>query len=126
MLDRLEGMLPGEVPAPLVATLIGFALTAIGPGEAVVELEVGPHHANPLGTLHGGVLCDRADGARGLAYTSTLDEGETFTTLELKINFLKPVWSAQLRAVGQVVKRGRTVGLARCDVTDEGQPYCLP
>ncbi len=49
------------------------------------------------------------------------DEGETFTTLELKINFLKPVWNARLRAVGRVVKRGQTVGLVECDIIDEQQ-----
>ncbi|MGH7451606.1 MAG: PaaI family thioesterase [bacterium] len=53
------------------------------------------------------------------AYASTLDEGESFTTLELKINFLKPIWQAKLRAVGKVVKRGRTIGLVECDVIDE-------
>ena len=56
----------------------------------------GRQHANPMGTLHGGVLCDVADAAMGIAYASTLAEGETFATLELKINFLKPVWTAKL------------------------------
>lgn len=72
-----------------------------------------------MGTLHGGVLCDIADIAMGVAYSSNLDEGESFTTLELKINFLKPVWKARLTAVGRVVKQGRTVGLVECDITDE-------
>jgi uncharacterized protein (TIGR00369 family) len=69
----------------------------------------------------GGVLCDIADAAMGMAYAGTLNEGETFTTLELKINFLRPVWTAHLRATAIVVHRGRTVGLAECDVTDEQQ-----
>jgi uncharacterized protein (TIGR00369 family) len=51
-----------------------------------------------MGTLHGGVLCDLADAAMGIAYLSTLAEGETFTTIELTINFLRPVWNAKLRA----------------------------
>jgi len=72
-----------------------------------------------MGTLHGGVLCDIADASVGLAYAANLDEGESFTTLELKINFLKPVWKARLSAIGRVVKRGRTVGLVECDITDE-------
>jgi uncharacterized protein (TIGR00369 family) len=72
-----------------------------------------------MGTLHGGILCDLADAAMGMAYASTLEEGETFTTLELKINFLKPVRSGRLVAVGRTVKTGRTVGLVECDVTDE-------
>jgi uncharacterized protein (TIGR00369 family) len=54
----------------------------------------------------------------GVAYASTLGEGESFTTLELKINFLRPFRSGTLIAVGRVVKTGRTIGLAECDVTD--------
>ncbi len=72
-----------------------------------------------MGTLHGGILCDIADAAMGIAYASDLNEGESFTTLELKINFLKPIWNARLRATGRVVKQGRTVGMVECDVTDE-------
>lgn len=72
-----------------------------------------------MGTLHGGVLCDIADAAMGIAYSANLDDGESFTTLELKINFLKPIWKARLRAVGRVIKQGRTVGLVECDITNE-------
>jgi len=118
MLDAIRMMQRGELPPPPVATLIGFTLTSIEPGSAVVELEATERHANPMGTLHGGVLCDVADAAMGMAWASTLDEGETFTTLELKINFLKPVWTGRLTATGRVVKGGRTVGLIECDVVD--------
>lgn len=107
------------IPPPPVARLIGFDLAAIEPGRAVIEFEATERHTNPMGTLHGGILCDIADAAMGMAYASTLAEGETFATVELKINFLKPVWKARLRAVGRVVKRGRTIGLVECDVTDE-------
>ena len=119
MLDRIQMMLQGEFPPPPIATLIGFKLTSVTSGEAVIEFEATERHANPMGTLHGGVLCDVADAAMGMAYASTLDEGETFATLELKINFLKPVWNARLRAVADVVNRGRTIGLVACDVLDE-------
>lgn len=119
MLERVQAMLRGEEPDPPVARLIGFRIVSVEPGRAVFEMEAGPQHANPMGTLHGGILCDIADAAMGIAYASTLEEGETFTTLELKINFLKPVWQARLRAEGHVVKRGKTVGLVECDVVDE-------
>lgn len=108
-----------ETSAPPVARLIGFELTAREPGRAVVTLEATERHANPMGTLHGGILCDIADFAMGAAYASLLNEGESFTTVELKINFLKPVWRARLQATGRVVKQGRTIGLVECDVTDE-------
>jgi uncharacterized protein (TIGR00369 family) len=119
MLEHIEKVVRGEVPPPPVARLVGFRAVAVRPGEAVIEFEATEAHANPMGTLHGGVLCDVADAAMGLAYAATLDEGESFTTLELKINFLKPVWKARLRGVGRVVRRGRTIGMAECDITDE-------
>jgi uncharacterized protein (TIGR00369 family) len=119
-LDDIRMMLCGEISAPPIATLLGFTLTSVGSGQAVIEFEAGARHANPMGTLHGGVLCDIADAAMGMAYASTLAEGETFTTLELKINFLKPVWTARLQAIGRVVKAGQTIGLLECDITDEG------
>ena len=119
LIERVEAMLRGEIPGPPAAQLIGFRLLSIGPGTSVFELDAGPQHANPMGTLHGGILCDVADAAMGIAYASELADGESFTTLELKINFFKPIWKARLRAEGRVVKRGKTVGMAECDVTDE-------
>jgi uncharacterized protein (TIGR00369 family) len=119
MRELIEKILKGEIPQPPVAQLIGFRVTSINAGEAVIEFEAGKAHSNPMGTLHGGILCDIADAAMGIALGATLDEGESFTTLELKINFLKPVWNAKLKAIGKVIKRGRTIGLIECDVTDE-------
>src|SRR2546430_5888806 len=104
---------------PPMGKTVGFALTALSPGRATIELDADERLANPLGTLHGGALCDIADAAMGMAYASELERGESFTTLELKINFMKPVWRAHLRAEGKVVKRGRTVGLVECDVLDD-------
>jgi uncharacterized protein (TIGR00369 family) len=101
-----------------VAELIGFAVTEVEPGRAVVALDADRRHANPLGTVHGGILCDIADAAMGVAYASALGPGETFTTIELKINFLRPVFAGRLTATGRLVKGGRTVGLVECDVVD--------
>ena len=120
MLDQIQRILRGDALPPPIATLIGFTLKDVEPGHAVIEMEADERHANPMGTVHGGVLCDIADAAMGMAYAATLGDGETFTTLELKINFLKPVWSGKLAAEGRVVKGGRTVGLVECDVRDAG------
>jgi uncharacterized protein (TIGR00369 family) len=106
-----------EVP---VARLIGFEVKEIADGRAIVTLAAGSQHANPMGTLHGGVLCDIADASMGMAFASTLTPGESFTTIELKINFFRPVWEARLRAEGKVVRRGSTIGYIECEVTDEG------
>jgi uncharacterized protein (TIGR00369 family) len=120
ILELTQAMIRGEVPPAPVAKLIGFNIVAVKPGEAVFELQATTQaHANPMGTLHGGVLCDIADAAMGVAYASNLGEGESFTTLELKINFFKPIWNAHLTATARVVKQGRTVGMVECDVVDD-------
>ena len=117
--EFIRKALRGEAPAPPIAQLLGFTLTEVGPGRAVIAFEAGPQHANPMGTLHGGVLCDIADAAMGVAYAATLTDGETFTTLELKINFLRPVWTGTLTSTGRVMKAGHTVGLVECDIVDD-------
>jgi uncharacterized protein (TIGR00369 family) len=102
-----------------VARLIGFKTEEISEGRAVLTLVAGPQHANPMGTLHGGILCDIADAAMGMAFASTLAAEESFTTVELKINFFRPVWQAGLKAEGTVVQRGRTIGYVECTIIDE-------
>jgi uncharacterized protein (TIGR00369 family) len=108
----------GEFP-PAIAKLLGFTLASAGSGRATIEFEADHRHSNPMGTLHGGVLCDIADAAMGIAYSTTLAPGETFTTVELHINFLRPVWNAKLRAEGRMVRAGKVVGLVECDIFDE-------
>jgi uncharacterized protein (TIGR00369 family) len=119
--DRIQQWLRGEEAPPPIARLLGFTVVAAERGHVVVELAADERFANPMGTLHGGVLCDIADAAMGLAYASLLAEGESFTTLELKINYLKPIWRARLQAAGSVTKVGRTVGLVECEVVDENR-----
>ncbi|MBF0474652.1 MAG: PaaI family thioesterase [Deltaproteobacteria bacterium] len=116
--DQIQMFRNGSIPPAPIAELIGFTISSIGSGRATIEFEATEHHANPMGTLHGGVLCDISDAAMGLAYAGTLNEGESFTTLELKINFLKPFWRGKLRAEGSVASAGKTVGLVMCDVFD--------
>jgi uncharacterized protein (TIGR00369 family) len=114
--DFRERAKANDVP---IARLIGFEAKDIADGRATVVLPAGPQHANPMGTLHGGILCDIADAAMGLAFASTLPREESFTTVELKINFFRPVWEAQLKAEGTVVRRGNTIGYMECTITDE-------
>src|SRR5438034_11119785 len=117
--ELAQKMLRGEEPSPPIGRLLGFALKAIEPGRAVFEMEVDERHHNPMGTLHGGVYCDLADAAMGYAYAATLGQGETFTTIELKINFLRAVRKATLTAEARVVKAGSTLGYVECEVTDQ-------
>lgn len=104
---------------PPIAELIGFVIEGIGDGHAVGSMQAGPQHANPMGTLHGGVLCDLADAAMGMAFASTLAPDESFTTMTLNINFFRPVWQSMLRAEARVTNRGKTVGYVECEVTDQ-------
>src|SRR2546430_1573763 len=102
-----------------IAKLIGFTVSEVGEGRALGSFQSGPQHANPMGTLHGGVLCDLADAVMGLAFASTLGDDESFTTMDLHIHFFRPVWKAQLRAEARVIQRGKTTGYIEWDVQDE-------
>jgi uncharacterized protein (TIGR00369 family) len=118
ILDHARRMQLGEVPPPPIGRLLGFVLRTIEPGHAIFEMEADERHHNPMGTLHGGIYCDLADAAMGYAYAATLAEGETFTTIELKINFLRAVSKATLTADARVVKAGSTLAYVECDVKD--------
>lgn len=103
MLELAQRMIAGELPPPPVATLVGMKAIVVEPGHAVFELEAGERHANPMGTLHGGILCDLADGAMGFAY---------------EMSFVRPVWKGLLTADAKVFHGGKTVGLVECTITD--------
>jgi uncharacterized protein (TIGR00369 family) len=118
-LHLLQRMIDGEIPPPPVAQLIGLELVEVDAAHAVFRLRAEQRHTNPMGTIHGGVLCDLADAAMGCAFATTMAAGQTYTTLELAINFLKPVWAGTLTATGRVVKRTRKVGLTEADIVDE-------
>ena len=106
-----------------IAELLGYTIGENGDGRAIGYFQPGPQHANPMGTLHGGVLCDLADAAMGLAFVSTLEPDESFTTMDLHIHFFRPVWKARLRAETRVIQRGKNAGYIECDVQDEnGKP----
>jgi uncharacterized protein (TIGR00369 family) len=118
-LDVMRAMVDGQQGAPPVARLIGFQIVEVDRDRAVFRMQAEERHTNPMGTLHGGVLCDLSDAAMGCAFASTLEGGQSYTTLELSINFLRPVFQATLTATGRVVKRTRKTGLVECDVTDQ-------
>jgi uncharacterized protein (TIGR00369 family) len=101
-----------------VADLVGFSIEPLGNGKALGWLDAGPRHANPMGTVHGGILCDVADAAMGIAFVTTLQPDESFTTMSLTINFFRPVWEARLRFDAHVVNRSKNTGYVECDVTD--------
>jgi uncharacterized protein (TIGR00369 family) len=118
LLDGMEAMLRGEVPPPAAATLLGMRLAAFSTGEALVELDATAAHANPMGTVQGGVLAAVADAAMGWAYMTTLGDGESYTTVEMKVSFLRAVRAGRISARARVKNAGRTLGLIECDVVD--------
>ena len=126
-LDYLRGVLSGTMsptdesafnfPFPIMKTL-GLRLVEVSEGRASFEMEAKTElHSNPMGTLHGGVLCDLADAAIGTAHFTTIAEGESFTSLDLQINFFRPVWNERLKAVARPIHRGRTISRYVCDIT---------
>jgi uncharacterized protein (TIGR00369 family) len=105
-------------PAP-VAKLLGMKLASAGPGLSTFTMDVDERHHNPMGSVHGGILGDLADAAMGYAVISTLSPEETFTTLEFKVNFLRPAFAGKLRCHARVDTRGKTIAYAVADILNE-------
>ena len=107
----------GKDAAP-VGELLGFRLVSFDDGVIRLEMDAERRHHNPMGTVHGGVLCDLADLAMGTAFAATLEEGEGFTTLQLSACFLRGVREGRLNCTGRVLYRGRVSGHAESEITD--------
>lgn len=107
---------------PAIAKILGLVLTEIDLGKATVTLEFKKElHANPMGTIHGGVLCDLADLAIGTAHVTTLKEDESFTSIDLQINFFRPVTEGKMIARAVPVHSGKTLSRYVCDITREDE-----
>ncbi len=116
----LQAMISGRVPqAPMAATL-GFRLVEASEGRAVFEGLPEFRHYNPIGTVHGGLAASMLDSALGCAIFSTMAKGETWTTLELKLNYVRALNkdTGPVRAEGRVIHRGRTVATSEGTLKD--------
>ena len=102
-----------------VCKLVGMKVDSVDAGRANCSLVAGAQHWNPFGTVHGGILCDLTDLTMGMAFMTTLGEGEGLATIELKINFFRPAKTGRLRAEAKVIHRGRSTGFVECEVVDE-------
>lgn len=102
-----------------VAKLLGMKLATAGPGLASFVMDVDERHHNPMGSVHGGILGDLADAAMGYAVISTLGPDETFTTVEFKVNFLRPAFEGRLTCQARVDTRGKTIAYAVADILNE-------
>src|SRR6266705_1331207 len=106
------------VPAGWMATL-GARITEAVPGRVVLELEAGPEHRHGGGVVQGGVITQIADAAMGMSLGTLQEDGLWNTTIELKINFLRPVIEGRLRAIGRVIEMKQTLMFGEADVVDQ-------
>ena len=120
-LDYLRAMMDGTIPPPPIAQLIQMDFTEATPGRVVFTCRPDQSAYNPIGAVHGGLVCTLLDSVAGCALHSTLPAGKGYTSVEIKVNYLKAVResSGLLTAVGTVVRAGSRVGFTEGVVTDE-------
>jgi uncharacterized protein (TIGR00369 family) len=129
VLDYLQYQLSGDIPPDVVthmryptaiAGLLKMRIVEIGDALAVVEIDADAAiHGNQQGTVHGGLLCELADAAIGTAHSTVMAMGESFTSIDLRATFLRPVWRSRLRARASAEHRGGTLSHYRCDIERE-------
>lgn len=113
-LDYLRGMIAGEFETAPMADLLGFRLVSVDSGECAFEAEPGEQHLNPLNTVHGGLAMTMLDSACGCAVHTTLIPGQLYTTLETKVNLLRPIFpgTGTIVAEGKVLNRGKRTAMS--------------
>jgi len=119
-IDALRAVMAGDIGQPPIARLFGFTITKVEPGLVEMQLPIGEHLYNPNGTVHGGTAATLLDSVMGCAVHSTLAHGQAYATLELKINYLKPITLATgaITATGRVVSGGRRAAFADGEIRD--------
>jgi uncharacterized protein (TIGR00369 family) len=120
-IDYMRAMVAGKIPPPPIAQLVQMELVEAEPGRVVFTSRPDQSVYNPIGVVHGGLVCTLLDSVAGCALHSTLPAGKGYTSVEIKINYLKAVResSGLLTAVGTVVKAGSRVGFTEGVVSDE-------
>jgi uncharacterized protein (TIGR00369 family) len=119
-LDYMQAVMKGELPAPPIAATMQFDLVEAELGRAVFTCTPDESVYNPIGAVHGGLVCTLLDSAAGCALHTTLPQGKGYTSVEIKVSYLKAVraTSGLLTATGTVVKSGSRVGFTEATVTD--------
>ena len=124
--DYLRKLISGELPPPPIAVLLNFRLDEIAEGRAVFVCEPAEYHYNPIGLVHGGLAATLLDSAMGCAVHSTLPAGVAYTTLEIKVNYLRPLLPGRGRVTceGTLIHRGSRTATADGRLTDaDGRLY---
>lgn len=106
-----------------ISQTLGIRIASIAQGVATVEIDADADiHGNQQGTVHGGLISELADAAFGTAHSTFIEEGETFTSIELKVNFFRPVWKSTLSATARPTHQGRTISHYTCEIfRDDGK-----
>ncbi|HVX98954.1 MAG TPA: PaaI family thioesterase [Pseudorhodoplanes sp.] len=118
----LQGIIDGKFPPPPIAETLGFRLALVERGRVQFESDPQPRHYNPIGTVHGGLALTLLDSALACAVHSTLGRGEAYTSVEIKVNFVRPLTArtGPIVAEGRVLHRGRTIATSEGEVKDRG------
>jgi uncharacterized protein (TIGR00369 family) len=119
-LSFLKSIIDGSLPHPPISETLGFHLVEAENGRAAFEAQPEYRHYNPIGTVHAGFTATLLDSALGCAIFSTLVKGDTWTTLELKLNLVRPLTkeTGPVRAEGRIIHRGRSVATSEGDLKD--------
>ena len=107
-LQMLQALIAGELPPPPIFALMGMELTEVSEGRAVFTMVPAEYHYNPIGSVHGGIAATLLDSAMGCAVNSLLPAGVTYTTLEIKVNYIRPLTTSTgiVRCEGKVLHLG--------------------
>lgn len=121
-IEYLRAMARGTLPGPPIAALLGLEIVEVETGRVVFAVEPAEYHYNPIGTVHGGLACTIADSAMACAIHSTLPAGTAYTTLELKVNLVRPITreTGRVRCEGTTIHVGGRVATAEARLFDEG------
>jgi uncharacterized protein (TIGR00369 family) len=119
--DFLRRLRDGVIPPPPIAVLLGMRIREVEVGRVVFECEPDESVYNPIGVVHGGLVCTLADTVAGCAVQTTLDAGVAYTSIDLNVSYLRPVTtgSGLLRATGRITKPGRRVAYSTAEIADQ-------
>src|SRR5215212_5823735 len=119
-MEFLQKVVSGELPRPPISALLNFGLTELSEGRAVFTVEPAEYHYNPIGVVHGGLAATLLDSAMGCAVHSTLPAGAGYTTLEIKVNYVRPMTAetGEVRCEARVIHVGGRTATAEGRVTD--------
>jgi uncharacterized protein (TIGR00369 family) len=129
---QIDGTLPQNAITEMryptaISKTLGFRISRIDIGFAELQLDANPEkHGNQQGTIHGGMLSELADAAIGTAHSTAINEGETFTSIDLQIKFFRPAWESVLTASAKQIQHGKTLTHYQCEISrDDGKIIAL-